>query len=158
MHFFTKNSLRRKVQHLIKFCYLQVGNVTVLQTIGIPMGIHPVPFWTNLYQSKHECDFMVKLIKKNIARAKTFLGNLRCIADLCALNNGGYFQKSFKEIYPKGLMLKLEYSRFHATFLHLNIPLSICCMINKLYDKRGDFCLLFACQTFIATSHHVFFM
>ena len=130
MHFFTKNSLRRKVQHLIKFCYLQVGNVTVLQTTGIPMGIHPVPFWINLYQSKHECDFMVKLIKKNIARAKTFLGNLRCIADLCALNNGGYFQKSFKENLPQGTDAKVRIFSISRYFSSFEYPIKY-----MLYDK-----------------------
>ena len=35
-----------------------------------PMGIHPNDFWGNLYPSKYECDFMSKLNKKDIIRAK----------------------------------------------------------------------------------------
>ena len=35
-----------------------MGNLTVLQTTGIPISIDPVPFWVNLYQSKYDCDFM----------------------------------------------------------------------------------------------------
>ena len=30
------------------------------------MGIDPAPFWANLYLSKHEFDFMNKLIKEGI--------------------------------------------------------------------------------------------
>ena len=72
-----------------------MGNVTVLQTIGFPIGIKPAPFWTNLQLSKHECDFMGTLIKEDIARAKEFHGAFQFI-DICALNDGGEFQKSYK--------------------------------------------------------------
>ena len=75
-----------------------MGNLTVLQIIEIPMGIEPVPFWDNLYLSKHECDFIGNLIKKDIARAKKIHGIFRFIDDLCALNDRGKFQKSSKEI------------------------------------------------------------
>ena len=57
------------------------------------MGIDPAPFWANLYLSKHECDFKGKLIRENIAQAKTFPETVRFIDDLCALNDGGEFQK-----------------------------------------------------------------
>ena len=53
-HFITKNSLERAVQYLIKCRHFEVGNLTVLQTISISMGINPAPFWANLYLSKHE--------------------------------------------------------------------------------------------------------
>ena len=62
-HFFKKNSLKRAVQHLIKCCH-EVGNLTVLQTIGISIDL--TPFCANLYLSKHECNFMDKLIKEDI--------------------------------------------------------------------------------------------
>ena len=64
---------------------------------------------------------MGKLIKEDIARAKTFLGSFWFIVHLCALNDGEDFQKSRIEIYPKEMMLRLEYSGFQATFLDLNI-------------------------------------
>ena len=64
IYFFTKNSLERAVQHLIKCCHFEVGNRTVLQTIGISIDL--VTLCANLYLSKHECDFMDTLIKENI--------------------------------------------------------------------------------------------
>ena len=45
------------------------------------------------------------------------------------------------------MVLKLEYSEFHATFIDLNIPLSNGKVSIKLYDKHDDFFLLSACQT-----------
>ena len=63
IHFFTKNSLERAVQHLIKCCHFEVGNLTLLQTTSI--SINPAPFCANLYLSKHECDFMDKSIKED---------------------------------------------------------------------------------------------
>ena len=64
IHFFTKNSLERAEQHLIKCCHFEVGNLIVLQTIGISTDI--APFCANLNLSKHECDFMDNLIKEDI--------------------------------------------------------------------------------------------
>ena len=66
-----------------------------MQTIDIPKGIDPAPFWGNLYLPKHDCDFMGKLITEDIAQAKKFLETVRFIDDLCILNDGG-FQKSYK--------------------------------------------------------------
>ena len=37
--------------------FLEVGNLTILQTIDIPIDIDPAPFWADLYISKYECDF-----------------------------------------------------------------------------------------------------
>ena len=55
------------------------------------------------------------------------------------------FKKSFKEFYPRELVLKLEDSAFHATFLDLNIPISNGKISNKLYDDKRDdlpFCIV----------------
>ena len=62
---------------------------------------------------------MGKLITGDIARAKKFHETFRFIDDLCALNDGRQFQKSYKEIYPKELVLKLEHSGSHTTFLNI---------------------------------------
>ena len=44
---------------------------------------------------------MGKLIKEDIAQAKKFHGTFQCIDDLCVLNDGVEFQKSYKEITPR---------------------------------------------------------
>ena len=65
-----------------------MGNLTVLQTIGICMGIDPAPAWANLYLSKHECNFMGTIIKEGIEGAKTFHKIFRFTDDFCELNDG----------------------------------------------------------------------
>lgn len=37
------------------------------------MNIDPAPIWAYLYLSKHEYEFMNKLIEKDFVRAKTFM-------------------------------------------------------------------------------------
>ena len=138
-NFFVKNSLKRAVEHLIKCCYFEVGNLVLLQIIGIPMGIDPAPFWANLYLSKYECDFMKKIIKADVARARMFHGTFRFIDDLCAMNDGGEFERSYKEIYPKELELKLEHTGNYATFLDLKLSIDNGMITSTLYDKRDDF-------------------
>ena len=52
------------------------------------MGTDPIPFWVNLYLSKHEYDFMGKLIRKDLAQGHgTFHGTFRFIDNLFALND-----------------------------------------------------------------------
>ena len=67
---------------------------------------------------------MCKLIKEDIARAKTFHETFRFIDDIQALIDGEDFQKSYNEIYSKELVLKLENRGSHATFLDLNTTIS----------------------------------
>ena len=88
-----------------------MGNLTVLVTIDIAICIDPAHFGANLCISKHEGDLMSKLIQKYIAWVR-FRGTFRVNDDLCVLNDGGEIKKSYKKIYPKELVLKLEHSRF----------------------------------------------
>ena len=115
----------------------------------------PAPFWVNLYLSKHECEFMGKLNKEDIARAKTLHGTFRFTDDLCALNDGGKFQKSYKKVYPKELALKLKHSGSHATFPDLNIIISNRKKSTKVYDKRDDFFLFFCLHAKLSWQHHI---
>ena len=55
--------------HLIQECYFTVGNLLFLQSIGIPMGIDPVPFWANLYLYHYVCEFIKTLIKEDKSKA-----------------------------------------------------------------------------------------
>ena len=85
-----------------------MGDLTVLQTIGISMGIDAAPFWANLHLSKHECGFTDKLINEDNARAKIFQESFRFIDNFYALTDGGEFQKSYKEIYHLRTFKKQE--------------------------------------------------
>ena len=136
---FTRSSLKLAVKHLICESYFVIGNKMLIQTIGIPMGIDPAPFWANLYLHRHEFKFMRTLISNDIARARKFHGCTRFIDDMCCLNDGGEFGKSYNEIYPDDLQLKCEHTGNHATFLDLDIIIEDGIFVYKLFDKRDDF-------------------
>ena len=136
---FSKNSLKTAVKYLIENCYFTVGNIVLRQAIGIPMGIDPAPFWANLFLYQYEQRFMTDLIDKDKVAARHFHSTKRFIDDLCALNDGGLFEKVYRNIYPDELELKKEHSGNHGTFLNLDITIRENRFVYKLYDKRDAF-------------------
>ena len=141
--YFSQSSLKIAVKHLIQNCYFTVGNITMRQAIGIPMGIDPAPFWANLYLYSYEEEFVSNLVLNGVpegkVRARHFHASRRFIDDLCAINDGGEFGRSHPEIYPPELELKEEHAGHHATFLCLEIKIEGKKFIYKLYDKRDNF-------------------
>ena len=134
---FMKSTLKTAVKHLIQNSFFLVGNLTMRQAIGIPMGIDPAPFWANLFLYTFEKEYMTNLIEK--VKARHFHGTKRFIDDLCALNDGDEFGKSYREIYPEELELKVEHHGHHASFLSLDINIIDDRFVYKLYDKRDAF-------------------
>ena len=109
------------------------------QDIGIPMGIDPAPFWANLFLYFFESKYVTSLVSQGSPRAFKYHGTGRFIDDLCAINDGHEFSKSFRNIYPKELELKIEHQGTHATFLDLDITIKDNIFIYKLFDKRDAF-------------------
>ena len=141
---FTQTTLKVAVKHLILSCYFVIGNMLFIQTIGMPMGIDPAPFWANIYLYTYESKYITNLTKNNASkenkiRAKKFHATSRFIDDLCPLNDGGEFAKSHKEIYSKEMELKKEHEGQHATFLELDVTVTDKIFVYKLFDKRDDF-------------------
>ena len=136
---FSMAELKALTDHLITETYFEVGNLVFRQSIGIPMGIDPAPFWANLYLYKYECDHVTKLIRTDKSRAFKYRHATRFIDDECNLNDSGEFSQSFPLIYPPDLHLKCEHNGIHATFLELDISIIDGLFIYKLYDKRDDF-------------------
>ena len=104
---FTKTSLKVAVRHLIENCYFTVGNTVLRQAIFIPMGIDPALFWANLFLYTFEVEYMSKIIASDKVKARHFHSTNRFIDDLCTLNDGGEFGRSYRDIYPDELDLKL---------------------------------------------------
>ena len=137
--FFTKQSLIETVSFLIKNCFFTIGNLVFKQEIGIPMGIDPALFWANLFLYFYESKFILQLISSKSPRAYKYNATGRFIDDLCAINDGGDFNASFKNIYPPALELKVEHNGDHATFLDLDITIKDGIFVYKLFDKRDAF-------------------
>ena len=121
-----------------------MGNMLFIQKIGMPMGIDPAPFWANIFLYTSESNYITDLTKNNSTKsnkiqAKKFHATSRYIDDLCALNDGGAFGKSFKDIYSEEMEVKEEHQGQHATFLELDITILNGIFIYKLFDKRDSF-------------------
>ena len=76
----------------------------------------------------------------NLRTARMFTNTFRFIDDLIAINDGGTFEKSYKDIYPPELELKKENIGQHeASFLDLNIVVNNNNFDVCLFDKRDSF-------------------
>ena len=139
MTHFNKQKLKQTVEHLIRESYFRIGNKTMLQTTGIPMGLSPSPFWANLYLHRHEYKYMGNKIKNNIKQAYNFHACMRFIDDLLAINDNNQFGLEFKNIYPEGLDLTCEHTGKHCTFLDLDIEIINGKFQYKLFDKRDEY-------------------
>ena len=135
----SRLQLKTLVRHLITNTFFVVGNLIIRQSIGIPMGIDPAPFWANLYLYHYENQFVTNLISVDKIRARKFINACRFIDDECNLNDSGEFSRSYSDIYPAELQLKCEHQGTHATFLDLEISVIDGTFVYKLFDKRDDF-------------------
>ena len=101
-----------------------------------PYGHWPCSFLNKsvslFFESKHAQNH----ISKKSTRAYKYHG---FIDDLCAINDDEKSSKSFKWIYPGELVLKLEHSETHATFLDLHIKIGDGIFADKLFDRREKF-------------------
>ena len=97
-----------------------------------------LPFWANIYLYSYEAKYITNLVKSNNTQnkivARKFHSTNRFVDDLCALNDGGEFGKSHKE-----MELKPEHQGLHATFLEIETNIENSIFVYKLYDKRDDF-------------------
>ena len=126
-------------EHLISQSFFTLGNVVFHQTIGIPMGIDPAPFWANLYLHHYENAFISTLARTDCYRGFKFKNTFRFIDDACCINDHDEFEHSYRDIYPNELQLKREHKGHHATFLELDISIKDDIFEYKLFDKRDNF-------------------
>ena len=137
---FDKISLKLAINYLLDNCYFSIGNMVFRQVIGIPMGSDPAPFMANLFLYFYENRYVLNLKKQNLMLARRFCNTFRYIDDLCAINDNGEFERTFKDIYPMELELKKENSdQFSATFLDLDIKIDSRTFHTHIYDKRDSF-------------------
>ena len=79
-------------------------------------------------------------MKRDLSRARRFGNTFRFIDDLNAINDGGEFERCYRDIYPEEMELgKENNSNQEATFLDLNISISNKKFLVGLYDKRNFF-------------------
>ena len=75
------------VEYLIDNIYVNIGNKTYRQCIGIPTGTDCAPLVANLFLFYYEYKYMRNLIKCNVMLAKRFTNTMLYIDDLLTLSN-----------------------------------------------------------------------
>ena len=137
---YTKESIIRAVDFLIRNCYFRLGDKLFRQDIGIPMGSDPAPAFANLFLFHYESSWLDSIKKSNNILARKFGQVFRYIDDLLALNDGHSFETHFHKIYPLELTLNRENDDYNSTtFLDLCIEIINGCFTTRLYDKRDQF-------------------
>ena len=80
------------------------------------------------------------LKKSDLSRARNLRHVFRFIDDLIAINDNDEFLKSYKEIYPQQMELKVEnQGTIKASHLDLDFEIKDRVFISRLYDKREAF-------------------
>ena len=137
---FNSQSVKDSITYILNNCFFTFGNFLMRQTIGIPMGSDPAPFFANLFLYHYESKWLTELMKTDLQKARKFSNTFRFIDDLGAINDQGEFEIHFKEIYPPEMELKKENNgSLEASFLDLSISISSGVFNSKLYDKRDNF-------------------
>ena len=106
-HFvFTKSLLKEAIRFLLHNCFFSIGNILMIQLIGIPMESDPAPFFANLFLAHKEANWVKTQRKLGTINFRIINSSFRLIDDLLPLNDGSTFEKHYKDIYPTGLELK----------------------------------------------------
>ena len=121
---YSKQSIKAVFDFVIDNAYFQVGSKMFRQIIGIPMGSDPAPFIANLFLYVYENRYMEKLKKSDIARAKNLRHVFRFIDDLISINDKDEFLRSFKDIYPPEMVLKVE-NQLNTESSYLDLDLKV---------------------------------
>ena len=82
---------------------------------------------------------MTKLISNNKTKARHLHSTKRFTDDLCAINDGGKFGCTNREIYSKELELKPENQGTNVSFLNLDINRVDGKFVYKLFGKKDSF-------------------
>ena len=84
----NKQQIKDAVTYLLFTCYLAVGPKIFCWIIGMPMGCDPAPFFANLFLYFYESNWMNKLKKNDLIKARKLCNNFRFIYDLNSNNDG----------------------------------------------------------------------
>ena len=137
---YKKCSIKSALKYVIENSFFHVGDITFRQTIGIPIGSDPAPFFANLFLYIYESKFLSELKKSDPTRARKFRHIFRFIDDLISLNDDSEFLRSYKDIYPPEMELKREnMNDTSATFLDLDLNILNKQISSNLFDKRDNF-------------------
>ena len=136
---YTLNQIVTALQFILDTCYVQFAGRIYKQIVGIPMGGNACPFIADLYLSWCEYEYMAKIMKEDVALAKSLNYNSRYMDDIITINFFGFGQLANK-IYDPSLILKLSsVSGRSDAFLDLYIRIHNNRFYHGIYHKVDDF-------------------
>ena len=138
---FNARQLVEAISFIIDNSYITFNGYLYQQVIGIPMGTSCAPYIANIFLHVYEKDFISNLITNGKTEDAIKLSNtFRFQDDIIVMNDNGYFDTIYKDMYPGELTLvNTNLSPCCATFLDLGISLHYGKFKYHLYDKRKDF-------------------
>ena len=106
------------------------------------MGTDCAPLIANLFLFSFEFKFIMNLLKTgNFKDAMKLRHVYRYIDDITTINDDGFFELNYTDIYPDSLNLKkINTSNLKADVLDISISINNdFTYTSKVYDKRDDF-------------------
>ena len=140
---YSNDQLIEMISSLISNSYFTFGKAVIRQKIGIPMGTDCAPYIANLFLFSYEYRYVMDLIKrKEFNKAFNLRHVGRYIDDISSVNDNGFLENNFKDIYPDTLNLKKMNGNDDkiAEVLDLKIiinPDGTCS--TAIFDKRDGF-------------------
>ena len=138
--YLTADELMECIKLLLDNLYVIFNNTVYQQVIGIPIGSNCSQELANLYLLSYEFDHVNQLIADGNEEARFTEYNSRYIDDLLSLNDLGYIERVYNDIYPVDMKLnKTNILSTSANYLDVHIEIIDGKFITSIYDKRKDF-------------------
>ena len=140
--YFTKELLIESIKMQLKSTFFVFGNKVFQQNTGIPMGTNDGPEIANLTLHQQEYEYMNKIQKKNVYKARHLNETTRLIDDITNINGNNKIGEVAEDIYGSVIKLNKE----NEGMLSANV-LDLAITINQkqktattsLFDKRRAF-------------------
>ena len=140
--YFTKESLIHSIKMQLDSTYFVFGNKVFQQKEGIPMGTDDGPEIANLTLHQQEYEYMSKLQKQNVYKARHLNETSRLIDDITNCNANNKIGEIAEDIYGNIIKLNKENEgTLSANVLDLSIKIdeNTKTATTSLFDKRRAF-------------------
>jgi hypothetical protein len=138
VQYWTADNLCQALCYLVDNTFVCIGDRIYKQKVGIPMGTNCAVYLANYFLLTLELDFMIKLCKRDLAKAQLFSHTYRYIDDILTLCNP-HFIPSLPHIYPTYLQVNEEQNNPSVHFLDIRISRThrkTAPYLTNLFDKR----------------------
>ena len=140
MLYYNIDTLMNDIKFLLSNLYILHNEKLFRQVIGIPIGSDCSQDLANLFLFSYEHEHVDALMESGHEDADLLGHSHRYIDDLLVLNDMGYIDRMYQEIYPSELVLnKTNTDDTMANYLDLEISREGNRFTTKLFDKRNDF-------------------